>query len=88
MTLAAFYLFLVETFAFFIATLNFRFCAKGHVKATVLTDMLIAANGFIAIKLVAEATTAFEMFAYVIGAAVGSLAAMRLTKGLEDRDGK
>lgn len=73
----------VEFFAFFIATLNFRFCAKGWVKATLATDLILAANFFIVIRLVADtATTPVDMVGYVIGAGLGSLAAMRLTRGM------
>ena len=63
-------LFLVEFAAFFIATLNFRYCAKGHIRATFITDVLLAANGFVVIKLVSEATTLLEMGSYVLGAGV------------------
>lgn len=42
----------VEFVAFFLATLNFRYCAKGWWRATFLTDVLLATNGFVVIKLV------------------------------------
>ena len=75
-------LFLVEFTLYFVAVLGYRFCAKGHIARTVFTDCLLAALGFIAIKLVSEAHTALEMSSYVTGAGLGSLAAMRLTKGM------
>ena len=75
-------LFLVELVVFFVATLNYRFCAKGHITRTVFTDCLLAALGFVVIKLVSEAHTWQEMACYVFGAGLGSLAAMRLTKGM------
>jgi uncharacterized membrane protein YfcA len=76
---------LVEFIAFLLATLNFRYCAKGHVGKTIFTDVLIAANGFFVIKLVSEATSLYEMAGYVLGAALGSLLGMKLTKELPER---
>ncbi len=77
--------FAVEAFAFFIATLNYRYCAKGYVGKTIATDMMIAANGFFVIRLVSEAESAWEMLGYVLGAAVGSYAAMWWTKGVTEQ---
>lgn len=79
---------LMEFVAFFIATLNFRFCAKGHIARTVSTDMLMAFNGFFVIRLVADATSPWEIAGYVLGAGLGSVCAMYLTRRLEDKDHK
>lgn len=73
-----------EFAAFFLATINFRYCAKGHIGRTLITDVLAAANGFIVIRLVAEATSPFEMAGYVVGATLGSLVGMLVTKNLEE----
>jgi hypothetical protein len=76
----------VECLMFFVVTLNYRFCAKGHVTATILTDIAIAAIGFTLIRLVAEAATVLEMTGYVVGAALGSFAGMTLTQRLQERE--
>lgn len=77
-------LFLAEFVVYPIATLNYRFCAKGWVPATFYTVSLACLN-FIIIRLVAsDATTMFDMAGYVLGAGLGSLAGMRLTKGLKE----
>jgi hypothetical protein len=70
----------LELVAFFLATINFRACAKGFVKATVLTDVLISANGFLLTKMIVEAKTPGEMGSYVLGAALGSIIGMRITR--------
>jgi hypothetical protein len=70
----------LQALAFFVCTLNFRYCAKGDIKRTVLTDALIAALGFSLFKLIADATTAIEMAGYVLGASAGSYVAMRVSK--------
>lgn len=77
---------LVEFVAFFLATLNFRYCANGKLLPTLGTDVLLAANGFVVVKLVSEATSPLEMLGYVIGAGLGSLVGMRLTRGLDHGD--
>lgn len=76
----------VEFVAFFLATLNFRYCAKGHIAKTLVTDLLISANGFLIIKLVTDATSAWEMAGYIVGAGLGSYVAMRMTKGLQEHE--
>jgi hypothetical protein len=74
---------LVEFIVYFIATLNYRFCARGWVKSTVLTDVFLASLNFIVIKLVAsDSATTADMLGYIAGAGMGSLAAMHLSKGM------
>ena len=75
-------LFLVQFTLYFVAVLGYRFCAKGHITRSVFTDCLLAALGFVVIRLVADAHTWQEMTSYILGAGLGSLAAMRLTKGM------
>lgn len=84
MILRVFLFWVVEFFAFLLATLNFRYCAKGHIGKTFLTDILIAANGFLVVKLVVDARTPWEVLGYIAGAGCGSLLAMTLTKRLEE----
>ena len=74
----------IECVAFILATINIRACAKGHVKATLVTDGLIALVGFTLIKMVADAETTLEMVSYVTGACLGSLIGMWITKGWRD----
>lgn len=76
----------VEYIAFLLATLNFRYCAKGYILATLLTDLLISANGFVCIKLVSSATNLFEAAGYVLGAGAGSLSAMLWTRHLKENE--
>lgn len=76
----------MECLTFFLATVNIRACSKGQLRLTLVTDALIAALGFLLIKFVAEAQSAFEMAAYVTGAVSGSLVGMRLTRGWRDAD--
>lgn len=74
----------VEFIAFLLATLNFRYCAKGHMRGTMTTDILLAANSFFVVKLVADAHSPWEMLGFVAGAALGSYIGMRLTRGLKE----
>jgi len=75
----------VEFLGFLLATLNLRFCAKGHIARTLFTDVLISLNGFFLIRLVAEAQSMTDVVGYMTGAALGSYVGMRLTRGLEER---
>jgi hypothetical protein len=70
----------LQFLSFLIVTVNFRFLARGNLRATVLTDALIAALGFTLFKLIAEASTSLEMAGYVLGACAGSAVGMRVTR--------
>lgn len=76
----------LQFLSFLIVTLNFRFCAKGRIGATVFTDVLLSALGFTILKRMITAGTGFEMAGYVVGSCLGSIAGMFITKGLKDAD--
>lgn len=71
---------LLECVTFFLATLNFRACAKNRMFLTLVTDMLIAASGFVLVRMVATATRPAQMAGYVVGAGCGSLSGMWITR--------
>lgn len=70
----------------FVVTLNFRYCAKGRIAATVSTDVILFALQFTVLKRVVAANSTIEAAAYVLGASLGSIAGMLYTKGLKDHD--
>jgi hypothetical protein len=76
----------MEFFTFFVATVNFRACAKGWWRAALLTDVLISVNGFFLTRAVVEAGGAADVLAYAAGAALGSFAGMRLTRRWVEAD--
>lgn len=80
MTLQAFLIGVLEFLSFLIVTVNFRACAKGKIALTVGTDVLIATIGFEITQRIAEATTLEERLAYIVGASLGSVSGMRLTR--------
>lgn len=71
---------LLEFLSFLIVTINFRACAKGYIKITVGTDILLATFGFTLTQKIANATTWEEQACYVLGAACGSVLGMRITR--------
>jgi uncharacterized protein YebE (UPF0316 family) len=70
----------LELVSFFVVTINFRACAKGKIGITVATDVMLAGLGFQLTQMIADARTVEERIAYVIGAALGSICGMRITK--------
>lgn len=75
----------VEFLSFFLANLSIRYCAKGRIAPTVIIDVIISLNGFWLIKLVAEPTGIAEMAAFLVGGALGSLAGMLVTRGMDEK---
>ena len=69
-----------EALLFLLLTVNYRACAKGWVKTTVGTDVVIAGLNFSLIKWIADTGTLGEHGAYIAGAAVGSVIGMGITK--------
>lgn len=73
-------LFGAEALLFFVCTINFRACAKGHMKMTIGTDGLIAGINFTLIKWIADANTPVAQIVYIAGACVGSYIGMFYTR--------
>lgn len=69
-----------EALLFLVITLNYRACAKGWIKTTVVTDAIIAGLNFSLIKWIAETGTLGEHGAYIVGAMVGSTAGMLISQ--------
>lgn len=75
-----------EALLFLVITLNYRACAKGWIRATVVTDGIIAGLNFSLIKWIAETGSLSEHGAYIAGGAVGSWVGMRITRHWHDVD--
>ena len=71
---------------FLIATVNIRACARGCVRATVVTDGVIAGLNFSLIKWIAETGSLGEHGAYIAGSMVGSWVGMRISRHWHDVD--
>lgn len=65
---------------FLVLTINFRMIALGHIPGAVITDGIIAFLGWTLVKRIAEATTVPERCGYIIGAMLGSVSGILITR--------
>lgn len=65
---------------FLIAVVNIRAASRGYVKFTMATDFVFSAVNFWLIQHIAQAHTGAELLAYATGGAIGSAAAIWLTR--------
>jgi hypothetical protein len=65
---------------FILVTVNYRAIAQARYIATGVTDFLIAGLGFTLFKLIQEATSPMEVLGYSIGAVLGGISGIWLTK--------
>ena len=75
-----FLLFGVQFLQYFLATLNIRACAQANYLYTLLSDMLLAANGFFITKRIVESKSKWGLAGYVLGGAAGSQVGIIITK--------
>jgi len=85
--MSALVLLVVQFVAVLVVTLNYRYCAKGKIAATVITDVMIFSLQFFVLKRVVEASSFAEALGYVLGSSLGSIAGMLYTKGLKEHEG-
>jgi hypothetical protein len=72
-------LFCIQFFYYLVITINYRAVVVINYTTTFITDLIIAALAFTSIQRVANATTPAERIAYVLGGAIGALAALKLS---------
>lgn len=73
----------VQVVAYIVLVVNLRALNRGRYVATGVTEIAYALMNFYIIRRIAEARSAWEALAYALGATVGSLAAMWMTKHWE-----
>ena len=74
--------FVVQCLQYFLITVNYRAVSQGRYGWTFISDMAVAFNGFLLIKRIADDKTKWGLAGYTLGGAVGSVAAIWITKRL------
>jgi hypothetical protein len=74
--------FSVQCLQYFLITVNYRAVSQGLYGWTFISDMAVAFNGFLLIKRIADDKSRAGLVGYTLGGAVGSVAAIWITKHL------
>jgi hypothetical protein len=73
-------LLLLVWFQFAVVTVNYRAIAQARYVAAGLTDLVIAVAGFTLFKLIAASSGLLDVAGYSLGAVLGGLSGIWLTK--------
>lgn len=73
-------------FQFILVTVNYRAIAQGRYLATGVSDFVIAACSFGLFKLIQNAETPVEVLGYSVGATLGGISGIWLTKHWTSKD--
>jgi hypothetical protein len=74
------FMFCIQLIQYFLITVNYRAVAQGRYGATFMSDLAIAANGYMLIHFVANSTGLLAFSGYALGGAFGSVLAIWVTK--------
>jgi hypothetical protein len=74
------YLALLIWFQFAIVTVNYRAIAQARYVAAALTDGVIAICGFTLFKMIAASDTPYDIAGYAVGAMLGGITGIYLTR--------
>jgi hypothetical protein len=77
-------LLLLVWFQYGIVTVNYRAIAQARYVAAALTDLVIAGCGFTLFKLIADSRTSLDIVGYCVGAMLGGVTGIYLTRRWKD----